>query len=112
MASWVSNESWKNAAGRKDGSSGYKFGDLTRTLVKKTKAAVAGGTNSDDDLEHDLGPAVTPHAFDDAPDAHDEGASVSSSGSGGTSWKEAAGRRTGADGYKFGDVTRSLLSKA
>ena len=46
------------------------------------------------------------------PDAHDEGASASSAGSGGASWKEIAGRSTGGDGYKFGDVTRSLLSKA
>ena len=27
--------SWRESAGRKEGNEGYRFGDLTRTLVKK-----------------------------------------------------------------------------
>merc|ERR1712190_420317 len=47
----------------------------------------------------------------DSGDSGNAALAAVSSGRGGKSWKEKAGRSHGKDGYKFGDLTRRVMMK-
>ena len=88
--------SWREASGRERGPDGYRFGDLTKTIVGKV---VRRGGGTDDAAHHkDLA------SIDAAPKTDVPLKDVAS-------WREASGRETGPDGYRFGDLTKTIVGK-
>lgn len=50
-SSFRSSSSWKEASGRARGKDGYKFGDITRTLIQKKRSRTRSDISSDADPE-------------------------------------------------------------
>ena len=86
--------SWREAAGR-EGDDAYKFGDLSRSLLRRT-SAIAQATK-------ETGSRVVQRASDTF--SHEDRPAST------LTWKESAGRDDGDDAYAFGDLSRTVVKK-